>query len=215
MKTAVIIPAYNEETTIGDILKLVLESVNEVIVVDDGSKDKTAKISEDMGAKVERLEKNEGKGMAMKKGLKKTDAEVVLFLDADLIGFEKEYISKLITPVLKGEFDMCVGVRKYFWGLPRFAIKIDPLFALSGIRSLKREIFEDISLDFVKGFGVETALNYYCKKKGLKVGYFNLGNIKQLTKEEKWGLAKGIFQRIKLIFEIIAIRIKLLFKKEI
>lgn len=216
MRVAAIVPAYNEEITIGDILKILLNSseIDEVIVVDDGSDDETAEISKKLGAKVVGLKENRGKGSAMGEGLRHTTAEIVLFLDADLIGFKKEYIPQIIRPVLKREAVMCVGIRKRLWGLPRFFVRVDPLLAISGIRALRRFVFERIPPKFIKGFGVETALNYYCKVKKLPVRYIELKNIKQLAKEEKWGWVTGFFQRVKLIFQIIIIRIRLLYHRK-
>jgi len=215
MKVVAIVPAYNEEITIGDILKILLDSdeIDEVIVVDDGSGDETAKISKKLGAKVVSLRENQGKGKAMQEGLRNTTAEILFFLDADLIGFKKEYISQVVSPVLEKEAVMCVGIRKRLWGLPRFFVKMDPLLAISGIRALRRFVFERIPPKFIKGFGVETALNYYCKIKKLPVRYVELKNIKQLAKEEKWGWLKGTFERVKLIIQIIIVRIRLLYHR--
>ena len=87
-RVAAVIPAYNEEKNIADVLKALLKSpeLDEIIVVDDGSKDKTAEISEKLGVKVIRLSGNQGKGRAMQEGLKATQAEIIVFFDADLLG---------------------------------------------------------------------------------------------------------------------------------
>lgn len=95
-KTAAIVAALNEEKNIGNVLKVLLNSdvIDEVIVVDDGSTDKTADISRGEGAKVISLPKKggSGKGNAMVQGVKNTDAEVVSFFDADLIGLTEDHI---------------------------------------------------------------------------------------------------------------------------
>ncbi len=87
-RVAAVIPAYNEEKNIADVLKALLKSpeLDEIIVVDDGSKDKTAEISEKLGVKVIRLSGNQGKGRAMQEGLKATQTEIIVFFDADLLG---------------------------------------------------------------------------------------------------------------------------------
>ena len=86
-----IVPAFNEEKNIEEVLKVLMGSkdLDEVILVDDGSTDKTAKIAEKLGAKVVKLQKNEGKGNAMKQGFKAANASVGIFFDADLIGLTK------------------------------------------------------------------------------------------------------------------------------
>ena len=101
-KIVAIIPALNEEATIARVIKVLSDSkrFDEIIVVDGASEDNTAKISEAMGAKVIRETGREGKGAAMKKGLESTDAGIVIFFDADLVGLTKEHIFQLVDPVL-------------------------------------------------------------------------------------------------------------------
>ena len=69
MKVAAVIPAYNEERTVASVVRAVREapSISEVIVVDDGSTDRTAQVARQAGARVVHLETNVGKGGAMKR----------------------------------------------------------------------------------------------------------------------------------------------------
>ena len=95
MRIAAIIPAYNEEKTIGDVLSVVTEckQIDQVIVVSDGSTDDTVKIARQFGGvEVVELMENRGKGGAMKAGLEHTRAGIILFLDADLIGLTGDHI---------------------------------------------------------------------------------------------------------------------------
>ena len=112
MKTTAIIPAYNEEQRIGEVLEAVKNSrlVDEIIVVDDGSVDKTAEVAKRMGVKVIINDKNLGKGGALCRGLKDCQSDVILFLDADLCGFKPEDADRLLQPVLSGEWDMTIGI---------------------------------------------------------------------------------------------------------
>ncbi len=166
MKVAAIVPALNEEKTIAKVLEVLLKSkdLDEIIVVDDGSTDRTAEISRKMGAKVISLPKKggSGKGNAMKQGVKNTDADIIVFFDADLKGFCLEHISSLVQPILKNQAVMSVGLRDRWQGLPELFVKIDPLLAIAGERAMKRVIFENIPQEFIKDFWVETVLNYYC-----------------------------------------------------
>lgn len=210
-RVAAIVPALNEEANIGNVLKVLLESkdLDEVIlVVDDGSTDRTAEIGGNLGAKVLILpkESGSGKGNAMKQAVKSTDAEVIVFIDADLIGLTLEHISLLVRPILENRAAMCAGVRGRYKGLPRFFIKIDPLLAIGGERAMKRSIFESIPEKFIQGFAVETALNYYCRRKKLKVLYPELKNLTVIIKEKKWGFWKGFRNRLKMIWQLIRIR---------
>ena len=81
-----LIPAYNEAVKIGAVIRRAREQGFNVLVSDDGSVDETAAIAENLGAKVVRASKNEGKGASMRKGLAeflKTDLMAVVFMDSD------------------------------------------------------------------------------------------------------------------------------------
>ncbi len=110
MKTAAIIPAFNEEVAIGSVVLLSLEHVDEVLVVDDGSTDRTARVAEMAGARVLRHHKNLGKGAALKTGFQATDADVIVTLDADGQHDPAE-IPKLMEPIIRGEADIVNGSR--------------------------------------------------------------------------------------------------------
>ena len=213
IKVAAIVPALNEEANVGNVLETLLESkeIDEVILVDDGSTDRTAEIGERLGAKVIKLPKKggNGKGNAMEQGVKSTDAGIIVFFDADLVGLTQEHVSSLVKPLLEERAAMVVGVRGRYKGLPGIIIKIDPLSAIGGERAMKRSVFEAIPKRFIQGFAVETALNYYCRKKNLKVLYPKLKDLTIITKEKKWGFLKGFKNRLKMIWQLIKIRILL------
>ena len=208
-KVAAIVPALNEGANVGGVLKVLLSSkiLDEVILVDDGSTDKTAEIGKRLGAEVVKLSKNTGKGNAMRQGLTATDAEIIVFFDADLIGLTDEHIFSLVNPVIQGRADMCIGVRGRLGGLPRIITKIDPLMAIGGERAIKRHIIEDIPEKFTQGFAIEIAMDYFCKKNDLKVVYADLPGLSIIIKEKKWGFIKGFVNRIKMTLQIIKIRL--------
>lgn len=215
-KVAAIVPALNEEMNIAKVLESLLSSkeLAEVLVVDGGSTDRTVEISKNMGAKVISFAEK-GKGNAMRRGVKETDADIIFFCDADLLGLSQEHISVLIQPVLKGEAAMSVGIRERRGGgkVAEFFIKISPLLAIAGERVLRREIFEAVPADFIKGFMVETALNYYCRVNNLPVKYMRLKGLSIIVKEKKWGFFKGFAARIKMLAELVKIRIAIIFRK--
>ncbi len=215
MKVAAIVPALNEEKNIAKVLKALLESkdINEVIAIDDGSTDRTAEVSRETGAKVISLPKKggSGKGNAMREGIKSTDADVIVFFDADLIGLTPEHASLLVRPILKEGVAMCVGMRerrrRWKGAISEFMIKVDPLSAIAGERAIRRYIFEAIPSDFIQGFMVETALNYYCLANKLKVKYVKLRGLDIIVKEKKWGLVKGLKSRIRMMWQLLKIRV--------
>lgn len=211
-----IICALNEEKNIGRVLKVLLSSrdIGEVIVVDDGSKDRTSEIALKMRAKVSRLPENRGKGNAMRVGVERATFDTIVFIDADLIGLTVEHISLLVKPILENKAMMSVGLRGRKGGLPKFFVKLDPLLAIGGERAMKRFVFKNIPEKFIQGFAVETALNYYCKKKNFPVKYVELKGLDIITKEKKWGFFKGFSNRIKMICQIIKIRFLILINKK-
>ena len=215
-KVAAIVPAYNEESTVGNVLKTLksAKGLNEIIVVSDGSTDQTAQISKSFGVKVLEGPEREGKGKAMRKGVKNTDAKIIAFFDADLIGLSPEHVSQLVQPILKGEAEMVVGIRDRIGETPLFLLKIDPLLAFGGERALKREIFENLPERFSRGFEIETALNFYCQVNKIKVKYVKLKGLKMIIKEKKYGLIKGFWERLKMEEEMIKIRLSLLIHKK-
>ena len=115
---AVIVPAFNEETTLGEILNRVLcqPCVREVVVVDDASEDRTYQVAtrflNDPRVIVRRHEHNRGKGAALRTGLEAVRAPVVIVQDADLEYDPAEY-EKLIAPILAGRSDVVYGVRGF------------------------------------------------------------------------------------------------------
>ncbi len=110
MKVSLIIPAYNEAEHLPSLLSSVPPPVNEVIIVDDGSTDKTADIARTKGAVVLQHAQNQGKGIAMVSGIHKATGDVVVFMDADL-QHHPEDIERLLTPLNQGTADLTIGVR--------------------------------------------------------------------------------------------------------
>ena len=131
IKISVIVPAYNEAGSILDMLKKVnAQSVDgfcfEIIVIDDGSTDGTGQLLKNNGSfysELILLDKNGGKGSAVKAGLQKASGEYVLFQDADL-EYDPDDYCKLFLPITKFQADVVMGSRmiapqytrvSYFW----------------------------------------------------------------------------------------------------
>lgn len=105
---SVVIPAYNEEATVAQVVKVArsLDYVDEVIVVDDGSSDRTVEEAEGAGATVISHITNEGKGSAIKTGFKNSHGDIVAFIDADISNFTSGKIDKIISPILEDKTDI-------------------------------------------------------------------------------------------------------------
>jgi glucosyl-3-phosphoglycerate synthase len=97
---AVVIAARNEAATVVDVVAAALDATDEVIVVDDGSTDDTARIALEAGATVVPADAGPGKGQAMRTGVEATTADVVVFCDADLRGVDRTWFERLAKPLL-------------------------------------------------------------------------------------------------------------------
>ncbi len=114
MKLSIIIPAYNEERTIAEIIRRVravdLGAVEkEIIVVDNNSSDETGEIAKSLGVKTLR-EERPGKGAAVKRGFQEATGDILLIQDADLEYDPNDYAA-VIRPILEGKTEAVLGVR--------------------------------------------------------------------------------------------------------
>ena len=117
MKISVILPCFNEENTIVEILKKVNKQKKkfdiEVIISDDGSTDRTINLLDENVDLYDKLVKNKnnlGKGSAIKKGLEIAEGDIIIFQDADLEYDPNDY-RKLIKPFLENQADVVYGSR--------------------------------------------------------------------------------------------------------
>ena len=113
-RISVIIPAYNEESSIGLVLDaLPQEKIHEIIVVDNCSTDATARVAQEHGARVVK-EPRKGYGSACRKGIDELDdPDIVVFIDGDFSDFPEEIVL-LIGPIETGEKDFVLGSRMIF-----------------------------------------------------------------------------------------------------
>lgn len=201
-KTTAIIAAYNEERTIGPILEVLRRCpvVDQIVVVSDGSTDRTVEVARSKGAEVVELLHNVGKGGALYRGLEYIRSDVVLLLDADLIGLNEQHIEALVTPVLSGEADVTIGVFEEGRLATDLAQKIAPF--LSGQRAIRTDILQNIPDMEVARYGVEVAINRYVRKNGVRVKLVKLPGLTHVMKEEKFGLVRGLRERVKMYWEI-------------
>lgn len=204
MKTAAIVPAYNEAANIGAVLSVLVECtglLDEVIVVSDGSTDGTADVARSYGVRVIDLPQNVGKGGAMKAGADATDAEVLLFVDADLIGLTREHVERMLKPVVTGETLMSVGVFEHGRLATDLAQKIAPF--LSGQRAVHRSLLERIPNLENSRYGVEMVFSRYVEQHRIPVVTVCLPHMAHVMKEEKMGFFRGMKARFVMYWEIV------------
>ena len=105
-----LLPAYNEEQSIGPLLKDISRyPKSKVIVVDNNSKDKTADIAKKSGANVLR-ERKQGKAYAIKRGFENIKSDFIVMLDADNT-YDPQEAQKLVKPLMEGKADVVLGTR--------------------------------------------------------------------------------------------------------
>lgn len=205
MKIAAIVPAYNEAGRIGRVVATVerVSEIAEIIVVSDGSTDGTAAEAAQAGTRVKVVElaANQGKGAALWAGVCATDADILVFLDADLLGLRPEHVRALIRPVVKGESEMSMAVFAGGRLATDLAQKIAPF--LSGQRALRRDLLDRIPSLAVSRFGVEIALTQFVHDEGIPVRRVPWRDVTHVMKEEKLGWAKGFRARLKMYWEIL------------
>lgn len=203
-KVAAIICAFNEEKTIENVIISISEIkfINEIIVVNDGSTDKTDEIIMRLKNKIDithfHLHVNKGKGHAMAVGVEKSKSEIIVFVDADLTELSAINLAnplrKLIDPIQNDEADMVLG-------LPYITIlnyKINPFKSLAGERSVKRDdILPLLSKMKDSKFGVETLINLYYQATGKTVKYILLAELDHLSKFNKTSAFSAAKQYIK------------------
>lgn len=182
------LPAYNEEVGIGSVILGCKQYADEVVVVDDGSSDRTVSVAESAGATVIQHEMNRGKGGAVKTLLEyvtDVEPEVVVMLDADGQHTPTD-IPKVIRPVLDGDADIVIGSRYLEAGdgdetplYRRFGQRVLDYMTLgtrsgeltdtqSGFRALSPRAVEELELT-TDDMGVETEMVNSAFRKGLDV----------------------------------------------
>ena len=182
MPAVAIVCAKNEAPRIGRVLSALVPKIP-TLVVNDGSTDDTAYVAQDHGARVLNLPRNLGKGQAMLAGVNAVpNADTILFADADLVGFRPEYVDRLLSPVLNGNYGMIVGMRDYG---PQLESVIRRLPLISGERAVRRSLLVGMPAEAWRGFAVETWMNHVVAQSGQRIGTVLLPGTSVVLKWDK------------------------------
>lgn len=199
---SVIIPVYNEERTISSIVEIVRTwgKATEIIVVNDGSKDKTEAALQQFKNAISFItyKTNRGKGYALARGIEKSVGEILMFLDGDVVGLTHRDLDAILGPMVSRRADMVIGVAR-FWTAGSFA----PFDDLSGERAVFRKYVTQV-LGTMKqvGYGVELLLNELFKTK--RIVRVNLPHVFILRKIEKQSVSDAAFSFVKEARELVS-----------
>lgn len=208
-KVSCIIPVYNEGPRIANVLQVVCNHplINEVIVVNDASKDSSAEEAKKFNAvRLINHPQNKGKTQAVLTGVKESKYDFVLLLDSDLVGLTQKVITDLIEPVESGLAGVSISLRSNAPWVDRL-IGID---LLSGERVLpKKLILSHINeISKLPKFGLESYLNKIIIQQGLKIKIVWWPGVISPWKYKKnglWAGIKGDFFMIKDILKTVNI----------
>ena len=188
VKTVAVIPAYNEEHSIAKVILGTRRYVDRVIVCDDGSKDMTSVIAEELGARVVRHDENRGKGEALRtlyKEIAELGPDIIITVDGDG-QHDPDQIPMLVKPIEAGESDVVVGSRYVDGGRMdaplhrKFGLRIINFLykkvaglkikdTQCGFRAYSRKAFEFLMQGDEKGYGIEGEQLVLASKNGIRV----------------------------------------------
>jgi glycosyltransferase involved in cell wall biosynthesis len=198
-----VIPARNEEPTVARVVDACRTGafVREVIVVDDGSVDGTAEAAAAAGAKVVRpLGPTGSKAHAMQAGVEASDADIVLFADADCIGLEARHLDAICQPVVNGHCELSIGAFDYgrVW---------NPLVlrgpALSGERAMPRWVWEAIPESKLDGYTIELRINQVIAEGMFRTRVRTMDGVSNRTKRQKLGRLAGYQATLQMCADIL------------
>jgi glycosyltransferase involved in cell wall biosynthesis len=220
---SVLIPAFNEETSISKVLQGIHQILKkggfpyEIIVIDDGSTDHTAKIAKENGAMIISNSTNLGKGSALRAGFSKAIGKIIIMMDADG-SHRPEDIPKLIFPIINRDSDVVMGTR--FYGdsgrnstkkLHLFGNRVFNILILlltgktvsdsqSGFRAFKQEVLRRIPLSSSR-FEIESELTIKTLKNGFNTTEVPINCIKRAIGNSKLNSFQDGFYIFKAIIK--------------
>ncbi len=215
MRILILLPAYNEENNIRSVVKRALPFAEQVLVVDDGSSDKTAEVAEESGAIVLRNKVNMGKADAMYRGFDyavKHNFDVVLVLDSD--GQHDPAEIPRFVEKLKEGFDIVVGARQFDPSvMPKIRIFANSFSSWltslvcrtkisdsqSGYRAIRTEVIKKIRFSS-KRYQIETEMLIKAAKCGFKIAFIP---IKTIYRKEAKSKINQIIDPLKFIFLVL------------
>jgi glycosyltransferase involved in cell wall biosynthesis len=201
----VVIPVRDEEVTLEAVVRAAraAKGVRQVIVVDDGSSDGSAAVARRAGARVVAAASPGtpgSKGRALAIGVAASDADVLVFFDGDLRLARPEHFGALAEPVLSGRYGLSCGLVDYGPQNTVF-MRLPPI---TGLRAMRRELFEQVAPKARHGFGIEIMINDAAVRLGVATCIRTLGGLEHRTKVQKRGWRRAIPSYAHMIWQLVA-----------
>lgn len=205
MKYSLILPAYNEEKHIRKNLQLLssIRRITEIIVVDDASKDKTAKVVESLRnrkIKLHKLPRNIGKTAAVLYGVRQAKYKNLIFYDADLLNMEPEYVEDMLDRYEFGIPLVIMSKNSAPWVFREFVRSVP---ANSGTRVLSKKEFQKIKIDPHKPWALEAVINDYYLSKNAQIGFAEAPGVYDPRKYQKYNFFHGLWRDITSAIDVI------------
>lgn len=206
MKISVVLPSKNESGAIGDTIEKIhaLGIVNEILVINDGSKDSTQQVAEQAGAEVISHPYSKGNGAAIKTGARHASGEVIVFMDADG-QHDPNDIPRLLEKIDQG-YDLVVGARQkgsqaslgrgiangLYNGLASYMTEHKVEDLTSGFRAVRAEKFREFLYLLPNGFSYPTTSTMAFFRAGYSVTYVPIHAAKRIGKSHIQPLKDGV-----------------------
>ena len=206
IKISCIIPAWNEEKRINHVLEVITDFnlLDEVIVVNDGSTDETAKTVQKYSSSKLKLinhHGNKGKSAAILTGINESSGNLIVLLDADLIGLTTDNITKMVNLVLNKNYDLAIldraGDRNAIWGWTNCAR------FFGGERCFWREDFLEVGISETNGYLLEVMMNFHYLILNKKIRNIYCDNLYTVHQYNKYGAFKGYHNYLKMAIKIV------------
>lgn len=181
-KVVAVVPVFNEADTITATIRNLkkISLIDSIIVVNDGSTDNTASVIEELNINFINLERNRGKGYAIKRAIREFDYDYLILVDGDL-GKTSSEIEKLLYPVINNEADVTIAkfpkaIKKGGFGFVKKLAKNGVYMhtgqkldtTLSGQRVYKKQVVDEIKY-IPNRFGIEVAMTVGTLRNGFSI----------------------------------------------
>ena len=213
MKTSLIIPVYNEEKALPLVIEEYSDQVDEIIVVDDGSTDRTFEVAKKYNIKLYKHETNKGKVAALRTGVEHATGKIIIFTDGDYT-YPAKYIPNFVEEIEKGT-DLVLGSRlENAENIPFLNKMGNHIFSFlatyigctnitdsqTGYRAFKKEMFDKLNVD-ARGLEFETKMTVRAAKHGYKIVEIPIEYRERVGKSKLRPIRDGI----KMFFALISV----------